>query len=261
MAPAQLPLPFLPGRSCAAADLVPGAANAEARAWLSRWPDWPSGRLALWGPAGSGKSHLAAIWRMRSGARALSGPALAALAADAVFDEISPGGATLVEDADQAPQGRALLHLLNAAAESGGTVLLTARTPPQRWAALWRSALPDLASRLAATQGAAITAPDEALVKAVLAKHLADRQVTIRPDLLSWLALRLPRDFATVAALAEALDQAALAAKVAITRPVAAAALARALAATGHDPGGDAARDDTSIETDAPPSPPGGPMG
>jgi chromosomal replication initiation ATPase DnaA len=249
---AQLPLPFRPERSYAAEDFVPGAANAEARAWLDRWPDWPARRLALIGPPGCGKSHLAAVWQARTGARALAGGALAAATPEALFDLADPAGATLVEDADAVPQGRALLHLLNAAAEAGGSVLMTARTPPGRW----RTGLADLRSRLAATASAPIAAPDEALLEAVLAKLLADRQVSVRPDLVAALALRLPRDFATVQALAAALDEGSLAAGRRVTRTIAAAALARALAETGHAPGGQpVAPHDNSVDPGADPSP------
>jgi chromosomal replication initiation ATPase DnaA len=251
----QLPLPFSPARSFAAADFVPGAANEDARAWISRWPDWPQRRLALWGPAGSGKSHLAAIWRARSGAVLLDGAGLAATPPDAAPALPPPGGAILVEDACAAPQGRPLLHLLNAAAEAGTSVLLTARQPPARWPV----ALPDLRSRLAAMATAAISAPDEALVEAVLAKLLADRQVSLRPELVSFLALRLPRDFATIHALAAELDRISLAAGRRVTRPLAVAALAGAMAATGYPPP-DAApdavgEDDNSVEPGGHPSP------
>jgi len=244
----QLPLPFSPARSFAAADFVPGAANAEARAWMSRWPDWPQRRLSLWGPAGSGKSHLAAIWRDRTGATLLDGTTLAAIAPEAVPALLPPAGpigaAILVENTCSTPQGRPLLHLINAAQEAGVSVLLTARQPPSRWDV----ALPDLRSRLASMAAVAIAAPDEALVEAVLAKLLADRQVSLRPELLSFLALRLPRDFATIHSLAAGLDCASLAAGRRITRPLAAVALAEAMAATGHAPVAEPGVDDNSVD-------------
>lgn len=246
----QLPLPFLAARSFAEADFVPGAANERARAWIGRWPGWPEGRLVLWGPAGSGKSHLAAIWRRRSGAVAIDGASLAVLAPEAAPAMPEDAAAILIEDADAAPQGRALLHLINAAAEAGTSVLMTGRQPPARW----QVTLPDLRSRLAAMAAVAIATPDEALVKALLAKLLADRQVSLRPALLGWLALRLPRDFATVQALATGLDRACMAAGRGMTRPIVAAALAAALAATGH--AGAAALDDNSVERDEVCSPP-----
>ena len=39
--------------------------NERARAMVERWPDWPARTLLLVGPAGSGKSHLGAIWAAR----------------------------------------------------------------------------------------------------------------------------------------------------------------------------------------------------
>lgn len=254
---AQLPLPFAPARSFAADDFVPGSANAEARAWLGRWPDWPLRRLALWGPEGSGKSHLAAIWGARAGAALFDGKALGEAGLAPMLAALAGQTGAVVEHADRAGDERALLHLMNALAEAGAGLLLTARTPPARWTV----ALPDLRSRLAATAAVAIAAPDEALVEAVLAKLLADRQVAVRPELVAALALRLPRDFATVHALAAELDAASLAAGQRVTRGIAAAALARAMAATGHaPPASDVAADDNSVERAAPPSPGQGPV-
>lgn len=259
---AQLALPFRPGRSDAAEDFVAGAANAAARAWLERWPEWPARRLVLHGPAGCGKSHLAAVWQRRSGATAVAGEALAAMAPEAAVASLSGAAAVLVEDADAAPQGRALLHLLNAAAEAGLSVLLTARTPPARWPV----SLPDLRSRLVATAAVPIAAPDEALLLAVLAKLMADRQLSLAPGLVAALVLRLPREFAAVQALAAALDEASLAAGGRVTRRIAAAALARALAETGHAPQplGKARRgagDDISVEPGTDASPAARPLG
>ena len=36
--------------------VVPG--NADAVAWLDRWPEWPNRALAIYGPAGCGKPGL-----------------------------------------------------------------------------------------------------------------------------------------------------------------------------------------------------------
>lgn len=169
---------------------MPAASNDAALAWLGRTRDWPDHRLLLWGEAGRGKTHLAHLWTERTGAAWLTGPAIRA------FDRIPSSGAA-IDDADLADE-TALFHVLNAAREAGLPVLLTARQPPARWAI----ALPDLASRLRSVTAVEIGPPEDSLLRALLARLLADRQLSVPASLQSWLLLRLPR---TPAALREAV--------------------------------------------------------
>jgi hypothetical protein len=68
MAPQQLPLDLAYRPALGMADFVIAPGNRDAVAWIDRWPDWPSHALAIHGPKGSGKSHLAHVWQARSGA-------------------------------------------------------------------------------------------------------------------------------------------------------------------------------------------------
>ena len=73
MAADQLPLPFPHQPSYAAADFLAAGSNEAALAWLARTGDWPDHRLALWGEAGCGKTHLLRIWAIRHGATVMDG--------------------------------------------------------------------------------------------------------------------------------------------------------------------------------------------
>ena len=53
--------------------LVVTDANRDAARLLTDWRLWPSGALALIGPRGSGKTHLALAWAVEASAR--GGPA------------------------------------------------------------------------------------------------------------------------------------------------------------------------------------------
>jgi chromosomal replication initiation ATPase DnaA len=202
----QLPLPLAAPPSFAAADFVPDRSNEAALAWVARPDRWPAGRLALAGPAGVGKTHL--LHAFAPDFRHLAGPALTEALA------LAPPVPTAIDDGDAAPEA-ALFHLVNRCAEAGVPLLMAARTPPARWPAV----LPDLASRLRATASVALAEPSDQLLAALLAKHLADRQLPCPPPVAAFLLARLPRRAEALAAAVAALDAAALAARAPLTRP------------------------------------------
>ncbi|MCO6419938.1 chromosomal replication initiator DnaA [Siccirubricoccus sp. KC 17139] len=235
----QLALPLrLPPPSPGA--LLEDSSNAEALAWLARPGAWPLHRLALHGPAATGKSHMLAEFAARHAWPALDGPALRGL------PEVPEGPGLAVDDADCAADEAALFHLLNICAERRQAVLLAGRAPPARWPV----ALPDLASRLRAITAVGVQPPSDALLAALLRKHFAARQLRVDPGVQEWLLLRLPREAAAMAEAAARLDKAALAAGGAVTRPLARAALGDWL---GLDP---APTDDVSMAMEEAASPP-----
>jgi len=192
----QIPLD-LPVRTARGAEaFVVSASNRDAVAWLDRWPDWTGPGLAIYGPAGCGKTHLAHVWQARSNARFLDGRE----------PEGPPPARNLILDEITMPEER-LFHLYNHLKASGGSLLVLSREAPARW----DIKLPDLASRLASIPAIAVTSPDDALMAAVLAKHFADRQLVVTADVVDYLARHMERSFAAAAEVAAAVDSAALA--------------------------------------------------
>ncbi|MDF1791163.1 MAG: DnaA/Hda family protein [Thalassobaculaceae bacterium] len=186
-------------------DFLVGASNAEAAAWIDRWPDWPAPArgLAIVGPAGAGKSHLAAVWQTASGAALI---AASDLTVDGVPEALGAASSAVVERMDGGVDEQALFHLFNMVVERSGSLVILSRTPPARL----EFSLPDLASRLATLPVATIGLPDEALLAGVLAKHFADRQVLVRDDVIAYLVNRMERSFDAAERLADRMDRAAL---------------------------------------------------
>ena len=176
-------------------DFLVAAANRDAVAWIDRWPDWPHFALAIAGPAGAGKSHLAAVWQARAGAMPAPGPA-----------QVAPHGRYIMDGADRVADETTFLHLYNLTAERGGNLLLIARDPPARWPLR----LPDLRSRLAGVPVAQLAAPDDALLAAVMVKQFADRQLRPADEVVLYILARIERSFAAVRRVVAALDKAAL---------------------------------------------------
>ena len=213
MTPArQLPLALPHRPALGRADFLVAPCNSAAVAWIDGWPNWPGPCLILTGPPGSGKSHLAAVWRARSGAVMLDAAAL-----DAPDRALGDARSAILEDASAALPQEGFLHLFNLIRERGGHLLVTAIDAPSRWGL----SLADLASRLQGSPVAAIGAPDEELLAAVLLKQLADRQLSPAPEAVTYLVQRMERSFAEAQALADALDRLSLAERRAVTVPLA----------------------------------------
>jgi len=209
----QLPLDLGHRPALGRADFLVAPSNAAAVAWLDRWPDWPAPALALSGPPGSGKSHLARVFAARAGASIID-PAL--LVTERVPALIAGAAAAVVDEAERAAEAP-LLHLYNLLAERRGHLLIVSRAAPARWAI----ALADLRSRLVAAPSVAVVAPDEALIGALLVKLFADRQLAVGEEVLAYLARHLERSFIAAQRAVAALDAAALAEHRRITVPLA----------------------------------------
>ena len=194
--------------------------NAVALAMIDTWPHWSGGKLVLTGPNGAGKTHLAHVWADMSAAQIIQAADLPSLD----IPELAHGPVA-VEDVQRIAGDRAaetaLFHLHNLVLAEGHSLLMTGAPP----VAHWGLQLPDLMSRLQGTTAAALELPDDTLLAAVLVKLLADRQLSPKPALISYLLGRMDRSFAAAMDLVARLDSASIANKKPLSIRLAAAVL------------------------------------
>jgi chromosomal replication initiation ATPase DnaA len=209
----QMPLALDQRPGMTRADFVVSASNEEAVSALDRWADWAGAALVVSGPAGAGKSHLAAIWRETLGAREIAPDRLVG---DAVPALLVGASAIFIDNVDRAAE-EPLLHVFNMIGERRGHLLLVARDLPARW----NIALPDLRSRLLSSRSVTILPPDEELLRGVLVKLFSDRQLIVAGDVIGYLVLHLERSYAAAIRAVAALDAAALVEGRRVTVPLA----------------------------------------
>lgn len=188
------------------ANFIVSGCNAHALESVEAWPAWPGGKLALIGPEGSGKTHLATLWAVRVGAMIVN----AKSESDATIPPTQP---ILLENADQGLTEERLFHLINRA-DLGQALLLTARAAPRTWP----TTLPDLRSRLNALMVVELQGPDDVVLGGLLDKFFRERNILPRQSVLDYLLRRIERSAPAALAIVERIDEAAAAENRNITR-------------------------------------------
>lgn len=191
----------LPYRTALGAeDFLLSECNAGAVAYIDRWPDWPTPAVLLTGEEATGKTHLAHVWCLQSGAATVE-------AGSVTQEQVKALGnvsALVVENLDDPKRDdQALFHLLNMSRERKISLLLTSRTQP----GAMEIALPDLRSRMRALPHITLSQPDDPLLKAILIKLFEDRQILVDPALINYIAARMDRSMARVLNTVDALDR------------------------------------------------------
>ena len=226
--PRQLVLDLAHRQALGAEDFLVSRSNSAAVELIDRWPDWPHPASVVIGTQGAGKTHLAHVWQLRSSAGLVAASAIT----DATVAALADGDALVVEDLDRGiAEEQALFHLLNRAGESKLAVLLTSRVAPGGL----EFAIPDLRSRMRALPFVEVQPPDEALLKSVLVKLFADRQLAVEPPVIEYLSLRMERSMEAANRLVDTIDRLALAMHRKVTKPLAAEALASAGLRNEHE--------------------------
>ena len=192
----QIALPFQWPAEEDERDFIISDANRLAVKHLEHWSLWPVMATVLTGPRKSGRSLLGRIFAAKSGGR-------------------------FVDNADDQDEEK-LFHAWNAAQADRKPLLLAADLPPAKW----RIKLPDLKSRLLASPHIAIEEPDMQLMAGLVEKLLNARGLAAPVEVIRYVVPRIERSYIGVGRIVDALDEAALARRRAVSVKVAREALA-----------------------------------
>lgn len=160
-------------------EFLVSSSNERAAHALRRWGTWPVMSALLVGPRKSGRSLLGRVFAAQS-------------------------GGTIIDDAERVAEAT-IFHAWNAAQADRQPLLIIADAPPPAW----QVTLPDLRSRLAATEVLRIEAPDDALRRALFERYFTRRGLDARADLIQWLLPRVERTHLATLRAVDALEQGA----------------------------------------------------
>jgi chromosomal replication initiation ATPase DnaA len=194
-----------------------GACNDEARLRLAKTEDWPNISLALVGPKGSGKTHLASIWAGQNDAVHLDG------CEDIALHKNWEGRYLWIDNAAQADEF-ILFALINLALTGKvKALLLSDRDKPS----LWPVDIPDLKSRLNNLQFVSLQEVDDGLLSEIINKMFLDKGLRVNSNVVDYLLIHAERSVDALRLLIEHIDRYAAREKLNVTRALVAGFLKR----------------------------------
>lgn len=212
----QLPLDLQFRPAYGREDFLITRSNQDAVAMVDGWPHSFGGfpAMTIFGPAGSGKSHLAAVWAQKADALVLTPDQFD----KSLFqDLIARGRNIVIERLDlltgETGREQKLFHLYNALQAARKFLLLTSHSAPGQMI----FALRDLQSRLRASPAVQIHEPDDDLLCYVFAKQLHDRGLSVTDKVSRYAVGRMERSWTAMDALTAELSTRATAGKKGVT--------------------------------------------
>ena len=206
MTPQQFTLDLVPPPQPTLENFVAGANGAALAALRALRAGTGPQYVHLWGPPGSGRSHLLAAVRTSAQARHEPAPFTPHERVYAVDD---------VHQLDAHGQAR-LFQLQNEVRQHPGTFLLTAADLPPTQLSLRE----DVRTRLGWGLVFGLHPIAEADQSAALLAYARARGARVDEDLIPYMLARLPRDMRTLVGVLDALDTFALARQRALTIPL-----------------------------------------
>lgn len=194
-------------------DFIISDANKIAHQVIENWPNDVWGvnpyekTLILKGPPSSGKSFLAYNWSLAAKAKFIN------ISQKLTSEELEEYDNFIIEDIDYIQDEENILHNFNILNESRKYLLMTCISMPE-------VKLPDLCSRIKATNSISISYPDDHLIKILIFKFFSDHFVRISPSVTNYLLQYLPRRFDLLNTVLSRINNYSLENKQKITIPL-----------------------------------------
>ncbi|OWZ25371.1 DnaA ATPase domain-containing protein [Wolbachia endosymbiont of Wuchereria bancrofti] len=160
--------------------------------------------LFLFGPKGSGKTHLAHIWQSINNAIFIN--------VNNFISEIRYSDAFILEDVQDIQDEVTLLHCYNYMKENNKRLLITSSTSPKRL----NFKLKDLSSRILSIISAKIPSASEELLRIMLIKRFSDKQLKIDLKVINYILARIERSFCSINRIIEKIDNGPIGSNVTI---------------------------------------------
>jgi len=194
----QLILKFPEHRAYKREDFYVSPSNEEAYDFINSWPKWIKRIVNIFGPTGSGKSHLASILKTKTKCLEIIPSELN----ESVISEFKTREALIIENFNNKISEELLFSLWNIALQDNKYFLINSTKPINSY----KFKLPDLTSRIKSSLIIGIKLPSDDLITAIIAKNFSDKQITVKEKHIDYIIKRIDRSYEKISQFILTLD-------------------------------------------------------
>ena len=196
-------------------NLYKSTCNEIAINFINEWPKTTINNniFCIYGPSGSGKTHISKVWMEKSDAIIFNG------ISDLSFDYLSGFDRNLIfEDIalNKNWPENLLFEFINEIKSSRLSLLITCNSDPLK--IKWKTK--DLISRFTSFTNIEIKLPDDILIRKLLIKQFADRQLSLDSEQIEYISKRIERSYSSIIRIVDRVDNLALQHKKAISKNI-----------------------------------------
>ena len=195
----QLILKFPSHQAYKKEDFYVSSSNQEAYDFINSWPKWIKRTVNIFGPSGSGKSHLASILKSKISSLQIEANNLN----DETFFKFKTKEVLIIENLNASVSENLLFSLWNVALQDNKYLLITSTKPISSF----KFKLRDLISRVTSSLIIGINLPSDDLISVILAKNFSDKQIKVEKKHIDYIIKRIDRSYETISQFILTLDK------------------------------------------------------
>ena len=180
-------------------DFYVSPSNQEAYDFITNWPKWIKRIVNIFGPSGSGKSHLSSILKTKTKCLEISANELNE---DIIF-EFKTKEVLIIENFNEKIPEELLFSLWNIALQDNKYFLINSIKPISSF----KFKLPDLTSRVKSSLNIGIKLPSDDLISAIIAKNFSDKQIMVEEKHIDYIIKRIDRSYEKISQFILTLDR------------------------------------------------------
>ena len=195
----QLILKFPTNKIYLKEDFYVSTSNQDAYNFINSWPKWIKRIANIFGPPGSGKTHLTSILQSKTSVLTIKSKTLN----DKIFFKFKTKEILIIENLDEKVSENLLFSIWNMALQDNKYLLITSDKPINTY----KFKLPDLKSRLSSSMIIGVKLPSDDLIGVILTKNFSDKQIKIEKKHVDYIIKRIDRYYEKISQFILTLDK------------------------------------------------------